>query len=215
MFWTPGCTIMIQWMYSIHCIHYYRVCILFKYTGTFFKKLSKYWGPRGRSDVRDLGHYWARAEKKASLDLAVQWWRQEQFWEILMQEVKGGLGQRRNNRLHLWTFWANSPLPSGNNEEVRGGQKQQRGQGHTMEERQVWPQDHCHLHSSLPVSNPINSPFILFLRDFIYLFLERGEGREKEWERNIDVRDKHQSVPSCTCPNQDQIHNPGMCPDWV
>ena len=26
-----------------------------------------------------------------------------------------------------------------------------------------------------------------FLKDFIYLFLERGEGREKEREGNIDV----------------------------
>ena len=26
-----------------------------------------------------------------------------------------------------------------------------------------------------------------FLKDFIYLFLERGEGKEKERERNIDV----------------------------
>ena len=26
-----------------------------------------------------------------------------------------------------------------------------------------------------------------FLKDFIYLFLERGEGREKERERNVDV----------------------------
>ena len=29
--------------------------------------------------------------------------------------------------------------------------------------------------------------FIDFLKDFIYLFLERGEGREKERERNINV----------------------------
>ena len=29
--------------------------------------------------------------------------------------------------------------------------------------------------------------FILFFKDFIYLFLERGEGREKERERNINV----------------------------
>ena len=28
------------------------------------------------------------------------------------------------------------------------------------------------------------------LKDFIYFFLERGEGREKEGERNIDVRKK-------------------------
>ena len=29
--------------------------------------------------------------------------------------------------------------------------------------------------------------FKIFFKDFIYLFLERGEGREKERERNIDV----------------------------
>ena len=29
------------------------------------------------------------------------------------------------------------------------------------------------------------------LKDFIYLFLERKEGREKERKRNIDVREKH------------------------
>ena len=28
---------------------------------------------------------------------------------------------------------------------------------------------------------------ILFKKDFIYLFLERGEGREEERERNINV----------------------------
>ena len=30
-------------------------------------------------------------------------------------------------------------------------------------------------------------PNIYFFKDFLYLFLERGEGREKEWERNISV----------------------------
>ena len=29
--------------------------------------------------------------------------------------------------------------------------------------------------------------FLFFLKDFIYLFLDRGEGREKERERNINV----------------------------
>ena len=29
--------------------------------------------------------------------------------------------------------------------------------------------------------------YIYFLKDFIYLFLERGEGREKGRERNINV----------------------------
>ena len=30
-----------------------------------------------------------------------------------------------------------------------------------------------------------------FFKDFIYLFFERGEGREKERERNTNVREKH------------------------
>ena len=39
---------------------------------------------------------------------------------------------------------------------------------------------------SLPKNvEPLN--FILFLKDFIYLFLEKGEGKEKERERNINV----------------------------
>ena len=39
----------------------------------------------------------------------------------------------------------------------------------------------------------------LFL--FIYLFLERREGREKERKRNIDVREKYQSLASHMHPN--------------
>ena len=38
-------------------------------------------------------------------------------------------------------------------------------------------------------------------KDFIYLFLERGEWREKEWKRNIDMREKHQLVASSTYPD--------------
>ena len=34
----------------------------------------------------------------------------------------------------------------------------------------------------------------------MYLFLEKGQGREKERERNMDVGEKHRSVASCTCP---------------
>ena len=54
-------------------------------------------------------------------------------------------------------------------------------------------------------------PLILalgFLKVFIYLFLERGEGREKE-------REKHQCVvASHVVPTGDLACNPGMCPDW-
>ena len=43
---------------------------------------------------------------------------------------------------------------------------------------------------------------------FIYLFLERGEGKETEEE-------KHQCVvASHVRPTGDLTHNPGMWPDW-
>ena len=47
-------------------------------------------------------------------------------------------------------------------------------------------------------------------RDFIYLFLERWEGRE----RNIGVWEIHQLVASHTPPTRDLACNPGMCTDW-
>ena len=44
-------------------------------------------------------------------------------------------------------------------------------------------------------------------KDLINLFLDRGEGREKEGE-------KHQCVvASCIPPTEDLVHNPDMCPD--
>ena len=43
--------------------------------------------------------------------------------------------------------------------------------------------------------------FGILFKDVIYLFLERGEGRKKERERNIDVREKHLLVASLTCPD--------------
>ena len=52
-------------------------------------------------------------------------------------------------------------------------------------------------------------PFIyLFFKDFIYLFLDRGEGNEWEGE-------KHQCVVAYHTPPPGGLgHNPGMCPDW-
>ena len=49
--------------------------------------------------------------------------------------------------------------------------------------------------------------------DFIYLFSERGERREKEGERNISVREKHRSVASHRPPTRDPALNPGVYPD--
>ena len=47
-----------------------------------------------------------------------------------------------------------------------------------------------------------------FFKDFMYLFLDRGEGREKVRERNINV-----CFPF-VCPTPGNLaHNSGMCPD--
>ena len=47
---------------------------------------------------------------------------------------------------------------------------------------------------------------VIFLKDFIYLFLERGKEGEREGE-------KHQCVvASCTPPTWDLAFNPGMYP---
>ena len=37
----------------------------------------------------------------------------------------------------------------------------------------------------------------------MFLFLERGEGKEKERERNIDVREKHESTACGRPPARD------------
>ena len=50
--------------------------------------------------------------------------------------------------------------------------------------------------------------------DFFNLFLERGKGTEKEKERNINVREKHQSVATCTPPTWDMACNTVLCPNW-
>ena len=51
--------------------------------------------------------------------------------------------------------------------------------------------------------------FIYIFKDFIYLFLDRGEGREKERETNINVW-----LP-LMCPTLGNLAgNPGTCPDW-
>ena len=67
---------------------------------------------------------------------------------------------------------------------------------------------------------PKNHLLILLISCFqFYWFLFkkftfRGEGRQKERERNINVWMKHWLVASCTPPAGDLAHNPGMYPDW-
>ena len=59
------------------------------------------------------------------------------------------------------------------------------------------------------VSLSFDWPDLYFLKDFIYLFLERGKGREKGRERNISVW-----LPLAVPPTGDLARNPGVCPDW-
>ena len=48
---------------------------------------------------------------------------------------------------------------------------------------------------------------ILFFKDFIYLFLERGVRREREGEEHQHV------IASCMPHTGDLAQNPGICPD--
>ena len=59
----------------------------------------------------------------------------------------------------------------------------------------------------------ISEPYFYFFNDFIYLLLERGEGREKERERNINVQEIHQMTASHTPLSGDLACKSGMCPD--
>ena len=47
----------------------------------------------------------------------------------------------------------------------------------------------------------------------MYLFLERGEGSEKDRERDFDVREKLPWVASPVQPSWGLNPQPGMCPD--
>ena len=52
------------------------------------------------------------------------------------------------------------------------------------------------------------------IKDFIYVFLERGEEREKERKRNTDVREKQWSAASLMATTRDLAHHPSTCPPW-
>ena len=75
------------------------------------------------------------------------------------------------------------------------------------------PSDNCQ--SVLCIYESVSILFVyLFFKYFIYLLLQRGEGREQERERNIDMQEKHQLAASRMPTTGDLAHNPAMCPDW-
>ena len=83
--------------------------------------------------------------------------------------------------------------------------------GHLWAQLPLLPQ---YSHKSLSAS-PCKFPCILFFVVFLKFifnltYLERGEGRQKEREKNIDVWEIHRldRLPS------HPAHNPGMCLDW-
>ena len=52
-----------------------------------------------------------------------------------------------------------------------------------------------------------------FFQDFIYLFVERGEGREKERERSMDVQERNIDRLLLACPpTGDLAYNPRDVP---
>ena len=61
---------------------------------------------------------------------------------------------------------------------------------------------------------PLFLASLSFKKYFIYLFLEREEGREEERERNMSVWEIHQSLVSIIPLRGDPAHNLGMCPAW-
>ena len=79
------------------------------------------------------------------------------------------------------------------------------------------------LHNAKLFSKVLNTKFPLadcesshFIKRIIHFYREEKGGRETSmYERNINVREKHWSVNSRTCPwpARDWTRNPGMCPD--
>ena len=118
-------------------------------------------------------------------------------------------------RWHLKVYPSDPPVPRGTKEALYLGvgrlQAGQRGDVCALQWRQRLHLTHCayvlpgigdRRGSRLPLSNPL-----YFSKDFIYLFLERGEERKRGRETSV-----------CGCllhtPYWDLACHPGMCPDW-
>ena len=64
-------------------------------------------------------------------------------------------------------------------------------------------------------SHTIFTLFISFFKIFyLFIFLERGEEREKKMEKNTSVREKYQLIASSLPSTRDLAHSTGMCLDW-
>ena len=65
-----------------------------------------------------------------------------------------------------------------------------------------------------------SAAFVKCFKKFIYFIFREREGREKERERNTDVREKHWLPLQCGPGHRggrgcgEELGNPGMCPDW-
>ena len=66
-------------------------------------------------------------------------------------------------------------------------------------------QNNLHSSDTFPYFHPYR---ILFFKDFIYLFLERGEGRGKEGRKDQCMAARVVALTG------DLACNTGMCPDW-
>ena len=61
--------------------------------------------------------------------------------------------------------------------------------------------------------NFFNSASFYFLKDFIYLFLEKGKGGIERWRETLMWERNTAQLPLVRAPAGGQTRNPGMCPE--
>ena len=65
---------------------------------------------------------------------------------------------------------------------------------------------------NMPLRDVDDFKLVTFLNKILFIYFERGEGREKERERTNHVKEKPRSVASHMCPYQKGTGNLGMSP---
>ena len=128
-------------------------------------------------------------------------------------DSKGVVGRRRVSRTHLGSQLSRGPYPSSafyTSLLILKGRGQITLQdaiacSYTINKIMFLLLHPCYYHILLI--------FLQYYKDFIYLFLERGERREKERERKSDVRNTDR-LPLTCAPTGDRTWNPGICPNW-